>query len=135
MGLEEWGTVATELYADLGILYDGARGVAIARAAAALGAVRQDVAILLHDRGASLEQAEEHLARWALLSPPRARKAVSFLTDPLWRAYISTYVEGERLLSRWLDARPAEQPVGERFARLLDEQLTPRRLQDELART
>ena len=133
LGLEDWGALATDLYADLGISYDGARGVAIASAAAALGAVRQDVAILLHDRGASVEAAEEHLARWALLSPERARKTVSFLTDPLWRAYISTYVEGERLLSRWLDARPVEQPVGERFRRLLDEQLTPRRLQDELA--
>ena len=132
LGLDDWAGPAVELYADLGIAYDGERGVRIARAAAALGGVRQDAAILLHDRGASAEQAEEHLTRWALLSPARARKAVSFLTDPLWRAYISTYVEGERLLSRWLDARPAEQPVGERFARLLDEQLTPARLQAEL---
>ena len=133
LGLELWGDVAGDLYADLGIDYDGERGRRIARAAAVLGAVRQDAAILLHDRGASVEQAEEHLARWALLSPERARKTLSFLTDPLWRAYISTYVEGERLLSRWLDARPRESSVQERFARLLDEQLTPRRLQAELA--
>ena len=133
LGLDEWGSLAADLYADLGIPYDGEHGVRVARAAAALGGVRQDAAILLHDRGASAEQAEEHLARWALLSPDRARKTVAFLTDPLWRAYISTYVEGERLLSRWLDARPDGQPVGERFARLLDEQLTPARLQGELA--
>ena len=133
LGLDDWAGLATELYADLGIVYDGERGVRIAGAAAALGGVRQDAAILLHDRGAPVEQAEEHLARWALLSPQRSRKAIAFLTDPLWRAYISTYVEGERLLARWLDARPAEQPVGERFARLLDEQLTPARLQAELA--
>ena len=132
VGLDDWAALATELYADLGIAYDGERGARIASAAAALGGVRQDAAILLHDRGASAEQAEEHLARWALLSPERCRKALAFLTDPLWRAYISTYVEGERLLSRWLDARPAEQPVGERFARLLDEQLTPAALQREL---
>jgi hypothetical protein len=133
LGLDDWGPLAVELYADLGISYDGQRGQRIAGAAALLGSVRQDAAILLHDRGASAEQAEQHLARWALLSPERARKTISFLTDPLWRAYISTYVEGERLLSRWLDARPAGAPVGERFARLLDEQLTPARLQDELA--
>ena len=133
LGLDEWGPLATELYADLGVAYDGERGVRIAAAAAALGGVRQDAAILLHDRGASAEQAEQHLARWALLSPERARKTVAFLTDPLWRAYISTYVEGERLLSRWLDARPDEQPVAERFARLLDEQLTPVQLHGELA--
>lgn len=134
LGLQDWGALAGELYADLGIRYDGDRGAAIATAAAALGPVRQDAAILLHDRGGSLEQAEQHLARWALLSPERAGKVLQFLTAPLWRAYISTYVEGERLLSRWLDARPAGQPAGERFGRLLDEQLTPRRLQDELAR-
>jgi hypothetical protein len=127
VGLEQWGSVATALYDDLGIAYDGERGQRIASAAAVLGRVRQDAAILLHDRRASVEQAEAHLARWALLSPERARKTLSFLTDPLWRAYISTYVEGERLLSRWLDA-------GGSFARLLDEQLTPRALEAELGR-
>jgi len=132
IGLDDWGPLATELYADLGIGYDGERGHRIACAASALLPVRQDAAILLHDRGASVSDAEEHLARWALLSPDRARKTLAFLTDPLWRAYISTYVEGERLLSRWLAARPAGTPVPDRFARLLDEQLTPRTLQAEL---
>ena len=94
--------------------------------------MRQDAALLLHDRGASVEQAEAHLARWALHSPERAAKTVAFLTDPLWRAYMTTYVEGERLLSRWLDARPAGTPVGDRFLRLLDEQLTPAALADEI---
>lgn len=127
LGLSDWGLLATELYADLGIGYDGERGARISAAAAALGPVRQDAAILLHDRGASVEQVARHLARWALLPPPRVRKAVAFLTDPLWRAYICTYVEGERLLSRWLDAAPG------RYVRLLDEQLTPHALQAELA--
>ena len=125
VGLQDWARVATELYADLGLSYDGDRGLRIACAAAALGPVRQDAAILLHDRGASVEDAEAHLARWALLSPARARKSIAFCTDPLWRAYISTYVEGERLLSRWLDS-------GGAFVRLLDEQLTPRALAADL---
>ena len=55
-----------------------------------------------------------------------------FLTHPLWRAYISTYVEGYDLLSRWLSARPADQPVADRFVRLLDEPLTPRAVAGEL---
>ena len=133
LDLLEWGPVLTELYADLGLAYDGERGQRIARAAAPLGAVRQDAALLLHDRGASAEQAQDHLARWALLSPDRSAKTVAFLTDPLWRAYITTYVEGERLLSRWLAARPAGTGAAERFVRLLDEQLTPGALADELA--
>ena len=133
LGLDDWGGVATELYADLGIAYDGQRGQAIASAAEVLGSVRQDVAILLHDRGASADEAEAHLSRWALQSPERARRTVAFLTDPLWRAYMSTYVEGRRLLSSWLHVRPVGMPAGERFVRLLDEQLTPRGLQAELA--
>ena len=132
LDLADWGPVVSELYADLGIAYDGELGQRISRAAAPLGAVRQDVAILLHDRGASADDAEEHLRRWALQSPDRARKTVGFLTDPLWRAYISTYVEGQRLLAAWLDARPAGTPVGERFARLLDEPRTPAALRAEL---
>ena len=133
LDLDDWGSVAEDLYADLGLAFDGERGARIASAAAALGAVRQDAAILMHASGASPEDAEAHLARWALQSPDRARKTVSFLTDPLWRAYMTTYVEGERLLSTWLEARPASQPVGERFVRLLDEQLTPAGLAVELA--
>ena len=133
LDLLDWGPVMTDLYADLGIAYDGELGQRVARAAAPLGAVRQDAALLLHDRGASAEQAEAHLARWALQSPARARKTVGFLTDPLWRAYMSTYVEGERLLSAWLAARPAGMPVTDRFARLLDEQLTPAGVQAETA--
>jgi hypothetical protein len=59
------------------------------------------------------------------VSPERAAQQLRFLTDPLWRAYISTYIEGFDLLSSWLAARPADQPVADRFVRLLDEPLTP----------
>ncbi|MCY7365020.1 MAG: hypothetical protein LH469_06895 [Frankiaceae bacterium] len=128
LGLDEWGPVATELYADLGIAYDGERGQQIIGAAAALGAVRQDAALLLHDRNRSHEEVAAYLSRWALLSPERARKTLAFLTDPLWRAYITTYVEGERLLRAWLAAGEA----GPRFGRLLDEQLTPAGLRASL---
>lgn len=129
IGLDDWGSTATELYADLGISYDGERGCRIASAAAALGSVRQDAALLLHDRGRPHEEVAAYLTRWALLSPERTRKTLAFLTDPLWRAYITTYVEGERLLRAWLAAGEA----GPRFGRLLDSQLTPAGLRAELA--
>ena len=132
LGLRSWGSVVAELYADLGLAYDGERGQRIAAAVAPLGAVRQDAAILLHDRGASADEARGHLARWALLSPQRADKTLAFLHSPLWRTYMSTYVEGERLVSGWLDGRPDGTPVGQRFVRLLDEQLTPAALSQEL---
>ncbi len=98
-----------------------------------LNAVRQNAAILLHDRGRPVSEVQEYLQRWSLAGPEQAAQRLRFLTDPLWRAYVSTYVEGERLLRPWLDARPAEQSALERFRRLLDEPLTPVAIRAELA--
>jgi hypothetical protein len=122
LGLETgWGAVAQEMYADLGIRYDGERGEALAAAAAQLGSLGQDAALLLHEQGRSEEDVVAYLQRWGLQPLERARKSIEFLTQPLWRAYISTYVEGERLLRAWL----GDEDVPVRFARLLDEALTP----------
>ena len=60
-----------------------------------------------------------------LVNDERARQMLRFLSSPLWRAYTSTYVEGYRLLRGWLEARPAEVSLTERFGRLLDEPLIP----------
>jgi hypothetical protein len=126
---ESWGAWAQEVYADLGIPFDGALAEAVGRAAAPLNSVRQDAAILLHDRGATEDEAVAHLVRWGLVAEERARKSLAFFTDPLWRAYTSTYVEGYRLLGRWLDLGDR----GTRFRRLLDEPLTPAAIQADLA--
>ncbi|MGY2064460.1 DUF885 domain-containing protein [Blastococcus sp. SYSU DS0619] len=128
---EGWGAWSAEILGDLGLRFDGVLAERIAAAAAPLNRVRQDAAVLLHDRGADADEVSAYLQRWALVSPERARQQIRFLTDPLWRAYISTYVEGFDLLSRWLAARPADQPVADRFLRLLDEPLTPQRIAAE----
>jgi hypothetical protein len=127
-----WGPWAADVLGDLGLHVDGHLAERVAAAAAPLNRVRQDAAVLLHDRGAGADVVSEFLQRWSLVSPERARQQIRFLTDPLWRAYTSTYVEGFALLSRWLDARPADQPVADRFLRLLDEPLTPSRVTAEL---
>ncbi len=88
---------------------------------------------MLHDRGADPDEVAAFLARWLLVSDERARQMLRFLTHPLWRAYTSTYVEGYRLLSAWLAARPAGTPLADRFLRLLDEPLTPAAVRAELA--
>ena len=128
-----WGAVATDLYAGLGIAYDGDLGEAVAAAAAPLGRVRQDAALLLHDRHRPVEEAVAHLRRWGLASPARVDKTLAFLSDPLWSAYVCTYVEGADLVRDWLAARPGDQPVTARFARLLDEPLTPAMLRRDLS--
>jgi hypothetical protein len=129
---EGWGPWAAEILADLGLHFDGHLAERLAAAAAPLNRVRQDAAVLLHDRGAGADDVSAYLQRWSLVNPDRAAQQIRFLTDPLWRAYISTYVEGFDLLSRWLSARPAEQSVADRFLRLLDEPLTPGAVTAEL---
>ncbi|WP_324276085.1 DUF885 domain-containing protein [Blastococcus brunescens] len=129
---EGWGPWSAEILGDLGLRFDGHLAERIAAAAAPLSRVRQDAAVLLHDRGADAGEVSAYLQRWSLVSAERAAQQIRFLTDPLWRAYICTYVEGYDLLSRWLAARPEEQSVADRFLRLLDEPLTPRAVLDEL---
>lgn len=121
-----WGPWATEVYADLGVRFDGERVERIGKALTPLASVRQDVVMMLHDRDASDDAAVAYLGRWGLVPEDRARKQLAFYRDPLWRAYTSTYVEGYRLLRSWLDA-------GGDYRRLLDEPLTPRAILTELA--
>ncbi|MDX1870515.1 DUF885 domain-containing protein [Mycolicibacterium sp. 120266] len=120
-----WGGWAQEIYADLGLRFDGERAVAVAEASAALADVRQDAALMLHDEHRDVDEVVSYLSTWLLTSESRARQMLKFLSSPLWRAYTSTYVEGYRLLRGWLDARPAEVSLTERFGRLLDEPLIP----------
>jgi hypothetical protein len=129
---EGWGPWAAEILGDLGLRFDGHLAERISAAAAPLNRVRQDAAILLHDRGVDPDAVIAYLQRWSLVSHERATQQLRFLTHPLWRAYISTYVEGFDLLSRWLADRPADQPVEDRFVRLLDEPLTPQAVAAEL---
>jgi hypothetical protein len=127
-----WGPWAEEIYADLKLGFDGALAERVAVVVQRLERSRQDAALLLHDRGASEDDVVAFLQRWMLVPEKRARQSLRFLSHPLWRAYTSTYVEGYRLLSGWLDARPEGQPLSERFVRLLDEPLTPERITAEL---
>uniref|UniRef100_UPI003D912742 DUF885 domain-containing protein n=1 Tax=Gordonia sp. B7-2 TaxID=3420932 RepID=UPI003D912742 len=127
----DWGMWAQEIYADLGLRFDGERAQRVSRAAGGLLGVRQDAALLLHDRHADHDSVVAYLRRWLLAPEERARQMLRFLTSPLWRAYISTYVEGYRLLDQWLDADPAGDRAA-RFGRLLDEPLIPASLRAEL---
>lgn len=121
----DWGGWATEIYADLGLRFDGERSAAVSEAAAALADVRQDAALMLHDEHRDVDDVVAYLSQWLLVSDERAGQMLRFLSSPLWRAYTSTYVEGYRLLRAWLDDRPAEVSLTERFTRLLDEPLIP----------
>ncbi|UMB70784.1 DUF885 domain-containing protein [Mycobacterium paraterrae] len=124
-----WGSWASEIYADLGLRFDGERAEAVSEASAALAGVRQDAALMLHDEHRDADEVVEFLRRWLLVNDTRARQMLRFLSSPLWRAYTSTYVEGYRLLRGWLDDRPAGVSLVERFGRLLDEPFVPSSMQ------
>jgi hypothetical protein len=127
-----WGRWAAEVLDGIGPAFDPELVEALELAARPLNSVRQNAAILLHDEGADPDDVVAYLMRWWLVTEQRARQMLRFMSDPLWRAYTSTYVEGERLLRPWLNARPAEQTALERFQRLLDEPLTPAMIQAEM---
>lgn len=121
----QWGGWAREIYADLGLRFDGDRAQAVSEATAALADVRQDAALMLHDEHRDVDDVVAFLKRWLLVDDERARQMLRFLSSPLWRAYTSTYVEGYRLLRGWLDGRPDDVSLTQRFATLLDEPLIP----------
>ena len=70
-----------------------------------------NVAVLLNDEGADVDDAIAYLERWALLPRNRAEKMVEFLTDPTWRAYISCYVEGLPLCRQFVAGDPGPVPA------------------------
>ncbi|HEY0496306.1 MAG TPA: DUF885 domain-containing protein [Kutzneria sp.] len=129
-----WGAWAMSLFASCGVRVDGELLEAVDLASATLQAVRQDAMLMLHDRHADEDEVAGYLSRWLLVPEFRAYRLLPFLTDPLWRAYTTTYVEGARLVRRWL-AAGGSVDVSTRYARLLDEPLVPAALRTELTTT
>jgi hypothetical protein len=76
-----------------------------------------DAALMIHEDGASTDEARAHLERWGLVTREQALQSVRFVTDPTWRAYVINYSAGGELCRAWVDGNPA------RFARLLTEHL------------
>lgn len=114
--------VLAEHLKPLKIPYDGDLAGELAGAAEVLGAVRGNAAIMMHDRGSSPDDATDYIARWALLPTARAAKAVEFVMNPTWRAYVFCYIDGLRLCREFTGGDPG------RFERLISEQLIPAQL-------
>jgi len=112
-------SVLAEHLRPLGIPYDAELIAQVSLAGETLGAVRGNAAILLHDQGLPVDEVEAYVARWGMMSPARAAKAVQFLADPTWRAYVFCYIDGLRLCRAFVGGDP------DRFERLITEQLRP----------
>jgi hypothetical protein len=118
LGDDEQDVTASHV-AESGVQYDPGVSRAVQRARVPLEDVPGNAALLLHADGGSVEDAHAYLRRWGLHSEKRATQSVRFMTDPVWRAYATTYTDGYRVCRDWVAGDPA------RFKRLLTEQLTP----------
>jgi len=89
----------------------------VTRARRPLRRVGLDVALLVHERGATPEAATAHYERWALARPERAAQSLRFVTDPTWRAYVISYSAGVELCRGYIGDDPS------RFRSLLTDQI------------
>jgi hypothetical protein len=116
---EEEEEVTAGHVASAGVEYDPEVSRAVKQARRPLEGVGGNAAMLVHDEGASHEEARDYFVRWGLSSPRRAEQSVKFITDPTWRAYVTTYADGYRVCSDYVNGDPR------RFRQLLTEQLSP----------
>jgi hypothetical protein len=116
---EDLAAVTARHVAAVGLEYDAEIAKAVKRAAAPLERVVGNGALMLHEDGASEDETRDYLIRWGLSSERRASHNVRFMTDPVWRSYITIYSDGEELCRDWVGGDPV------RFRRLLTEQLSP----------
>ncbi len=117
--VEDHDAFVAEVLGEAGIGYDADVGRQIRQAKKPLEHVVDNAAVLLHEEGASPEEAKAYIQRWALVSEKRAQQNVDFVMDPIGRSYIVTYAHGYDLCRAWVGDDPA------RFKRLLTEQLLP----------
>jgi hypothetical protein len=117
-----WGGWGADVLAAVGVHTDGELAERLTPALEVLRRVRQDAALLLHAAGApsadAAAAAEEHLRRWLLLDPVRARRVVDALARPMSRTQVVAAVAGAQL-------------VGERLAGSPDAMREHRRMLDE----
>ena len=106
-----------DVLAASGIDADLDRAMAIDRIRRPLRGIALDAALMIHEHGASTDDAQAHVERWGLTTPDRAAHTVRFVTDPIWRAYVVTYSAGAQLCRAYVSADPA------RLRTLLTEQV------------
>jgi hypothetical protein len=115
------GPALAALVLDAGIEFDLAHALAVRRAAEPCRGAELNAALMLHDAGASEDEAHAYLEHWGLNTPELATHLLRFLNEPTSRTYIVNYTAGRDLCRAYVAGEP------ERFRRLLTEQV---RVQD-----
>jgi hypothetical protein len=111
------GQAFADLVREHGVEIDLDQTLAIERAIGPCEWAQVNAALMLHERGASEDEAREYLLRWGLLGPELADHVVRFITDPTSRTYMVAYPAGLGLCRDFVAGD------AERFRRLLTEQL------------
>ena len=114
---EELSRELVDALADQGYDADLDEAMAIGEARRPLGGVGVDAALMVHEEGATEDDARAYVERWGLRTPAQAVHSVRFITDLTWRAYVITYSAGQDLCETYIEGDPA------RFRRLLTEQV------------
>jgi hypothetical protein len=107
-----------QILADLGAGYDVELVRAVRDAEAPMWRVEDCAAHLIHVQGRDRDDARAFVRRWSLRPPDEVEKTIEFVTHPTWRAYVTVYETGRRLVAAWTGADPV------RYRRLLTEPLT-----------
>jgi hypothetical protein len=102
-----------------GFDYDPAVGAEVFAARRLLRTLPSNLALLLKERGASVDELREYARRWSLQPEERIEKMVGSLSQNRFPGYAHCYPEGRRLCAAFVRDDP------KRFGRLLVEQLVP----------
>ena len=111
------GAAFADIAREVGAPIDLEHVLAIERAIGPCEWAQVNAALMVHDRGATEDEAREYLMRWALLGPELADHVVRFITEPSSRTYMVAYPAGLQLCRNFFAGDT------ERFRRLLTEQL------------
>jgi hypothetical protein len=115
--------LAAEVLGRLGFAYDAELGSQVAEARRLLLPIAANLAMLIHDRGASPEEARDYADTWSLQPADRVAKQIDSQLRSPSPPYQHTYWQGLELVEAHVSGDP------KRFRALLTARLLPRELQ------
>jgi hypothetical protein len=90
-----------------------------------------NAAFLLHRDGASEQAVVDYIQHYGACTEKQARQSYRFISNPLFRSYVFNYYHGSSPLNRY----PATGNRIERFRTLLEQPLTPSRVEHWIAQS
>ena len=115
--------LAAEVLGRLGFAYDAELGSRVAEARRLLLPIAANLAMLIHDRGASPDEARDYADTWSLQPADRVAKQIDSQLRSPSPPYQHTYWQGLELVEAHVSGDP------KRFRALLTARLLPRELQ------